>query len=146
MTGLRRHGRERALQLLTGFEGAGAGLDALRRVAADYWSGQPGSPALREFANTLFFGAAGKTDEIDPVLAPQLQHWKIERLTPVDRNLLRLGIYELGWCPQVPPKVVINEYIELAKKFGEGGSPALVNGVLDALHKSGLRARVGGAA
>lgn len=145
MSGLRRQGRERALQLMVSREGAETSGGATREHAALFWSGQRGSPALREFANTLFFGAADKLAEIDPLLTPVLENWKIERLTPVDRNLLRLGAYELGWAG-VPPKVVINEYIEIAKKFGEGGSAALVNGVLDRLYKNGLtqRAEPGG--
>lgn len=138
MSGLRRQGREKALQLLMSLEGAMANGEATsEKVAADFWEASGGSPSLRRFTNELFFGAAKVQTELDPVIIPALKNWRIERLSPVDRNLLRLAVYELRHCPEVPPKVVLNEYIEIAKKFGEGGSGGLVNGVLDAIYKGG---------
>lgn len=67
--------------------------------------------------------------------------WKLNRLTQVDRSILRLSVYQLKFCPDIPPKVAINEAIELAKKFGAEQSPAFVNGVLDAVLKN-IRAEV----
>ena len=131
MTGVRRHGREKALQLLMSLE-SGGDPDA---VARDYWSGTGGSPSLQKFANRLFQGAAAELPASDPLITDALQHWKIERLSPVDRNLMRLAIYELRCCPDVPPRVVLNEYIEIAKKYGETRSSSLINGVLDRIYK-----------
>lgn len=138
MSGLRRQGREKALQLLMSLEGAMAnGETSSEKVAADFWDAAGGSPSLRRFTNELFFGAAKVRELLDPVIIPALKNWRLERLSPVDRNLLRLAVYELRHCPEVPPKVVLNEYIEIAKKFGEGGSGGLVNGVLDTIYKAG---------
>ena len=131
MTGVRRHGREKALQLLMSLE-SGGDPETIER---DFWSGTGGSPSLQKFANRLFHGAAAELPHSDPLIIDALQHWKIERLSPVDRNLMRLALYELRCCPDVPPRVVLNEYIEIAKKFGETRSSGLVNGVLDRIYK-----------
>ena len=131
MTGVRRHGREKALQLLMSLE-SGGHPDIVER---DFWNGTGGSPSLQKFANRLFQGAAAELPASDPLITDALQHWKIERLSPVDRNLMRLAIYELRCCPDVPPRVVLNEYIEIAKKYGETRSSSLINGVLDRIYK-----------
>jgi N utilization substance protein B len=130
MTGVRRHGREKALQMLMSLESGGDP----ESVELAFWR-DGGSPSLKTFANRLFRGAAAEITQADPLISGSLQNWKIERLSPVDRNVLRLAIYELRCCPDVPPRVVLNEYIEIARKFGESRSSSLVNGVLDAIYK-----------
>lgn len=76
--------------------------------------------------------------DYDEKLARKTAHWSLKRMTPVDRNILRLGLYELLERTDVPPKVALNEAIELAKRFSHTDSPAFVNGVLDAVRKEVL--------
>jgi len=73
--------------------------------------------------------------QCDELIAASAIKWKLSRLSSVDKSILRLAVYQLGFCPDIPPKVVINEAIELAKKFSTAQSPAFVNGVLDAVLK-----------
>ena len=84
-------------------------------------------------------GAAAHQDELDALIARYSEHWRLERMTVVDRNLLRLAAFELLYLPKIPPKVVINEAVELAKRYGSDYSGAFVNGILDqirATHES----------
>ncbi|MBU0646069.1 transcription antitermination factor NusB [Patescibacteria group bacterium] len=87
------------------------------------------------FAEELVAGVLANQKEIDELIAQFAPHWPLESLTLVDRNILRLGIYELKLSPNVPSKVAINEAIELAKGFGGGSSGKFVNGVLGAIYK-----------
>lgn len=73
--------------------------------------------------------------ECDELITTATIKWQFARLSPVDKSILRLSVYHLKFCPDIPPKVVINEAIELAKKFSTDKSPAFVNGVLDAILK-----------
>lgn len=90
-----------------------------------------GEPGLAEFARALVRGVAARRQEIDALIAEVSEHWRLDRMPVVDRNLLRMASYELIATPDVPPGVVLNEAIELAKEFGTEASPAFVNGVLD---------------
>ena len=73
--------------------------------------------------------------KIDQIISQFAEHWDLERMAVVDRNILRLAVYELLWPDDVPPKVAINEAIEIAKKFGTKESSRFINGVLDRIHK-----------
>lgn len=90
------------------------------------------------FIFDLVQGVAEHVDEIDTLIRDMAPEWPLESITTVDRNILRLGIYELkyGNAPDVPPKVAINESIELAKTFGGASSGKFVNGILGAIYKS----------
>jgi N utilization substance protein B len=89
-------------------------------------------PEVMEFANSLFQGVVAERLEVDKAIGARLANWTIGRLAVVDRALLRLGTYEIMCIQETPPKVVINEYIELAKLYGsEVKTARLVNGVLD---------------
>lgn len=90
------------------------------------------------FIYDLAEGVAEHTEEIDTIIKEMAPDWPLETITTVDRNILRLGIYELryGNAPDVPPKVAINEAIELAKTFGGASSGKFVNGILGAIYKS----------
>lgn len=79
-------------------------------------------------------GVIKKIEDIDKVIAEYAPNWPIEKITPVDRNILRLGVYELRFSNDIPPKVAINEAIELAKAFGGGASGRFVNGVLGSVY------------
>ncbi len=90
-------------------------------------------PSLEPFALALYDGARAHRAEIDRQLTAAAQNWKLPRMTAVDRNVLRLGAYELLLTPETPPKVALDEAIELARRFGSQDSPSFVNGVLDRL-------------
>jgi len=87
------------------------------------------------YARELSLGVALHRDAIDRVLAGHATNWRIERMAAVDRNVLRLAAYEMGWAG-VPPSVAIDEAVELARRFGADPSPAFVNGVLDAVART----------
>ena len=88
------------------------------------------------FVSRLVEGTAKHLAEIDPLIRRHATNWTLERMAIVDRNILRLGVYELLHETETPPKVVINEAVDLAKRFGTPDSGKFVNGVLDAIHKS----------
>ena len=80
-------------------------------------------------------GAWDNVARCDELIVAATIKWQFTRLSPVDKSILRLSVYHLQFCPDIPPKVIINEAIELAKKFSSDKSPAFVNGVLDAILK-----------
>jgi transcription antitermination factor NusB len=90
---------------------------------------------VRKLASDWTRGTWENLEQCDePIIASTIK-WQFKRLSPVDKSILRLAVYQLKFCPDIPPKVVINEAIELAKKFSTDKSPAFVNGVLDAILK-----------
>ncbi|MFZ2147440.1 MAG: transcription antitermination factor NusB [Sedimentisphaerales bacterium] len=90
---------------------------------------------VRKLASDWIKGTWENLEQCDePIIASTIK-WQFARLSPVDKSILRLAVYQLKFCPDIPPKVVINEAIELAKKFSTDKSPAFVNGVLDAILK-----------
>jgi N utilization substance protein B len=92
--------------------------------------------ALEKWADELYGGALTHKTEIDRRLSEIAENWRIDRMAVVDRNILRLGVYELLHCPETPANVTINEAVELAKRYGTVDSPAFVNGLLDRLASS----------
>ena len=135
---MRRRARELALQLLYRHEHTGADLDAMQ-TDFDEWIGA--TDEVRSFADFLLRGTLANLAELDGELARQTAHWKLERLAAVDRNILRLAMFELMHEPETPPAVVIDEAIEIAKKFGAEESGRFVNGVLDGFIKRRAGAR-----
>jgi len=92
--------------------------------------------STRQFAHELIEGVTAKGAELDRLISEATQHWKLPRMAIVDRLILRLGCYEILFCPETPPAVVINEAVELAKRFSTGVSGAFVNGILDYIARS----------
>jgi N utilization substance protein B len=88
---------------------------------------------LAQFCLTLYDGVVGRLEEIDRRLTEAAENWRVVRMAGVDRNVLRLGAFELLFAPDALPAVAINEAIELARRYGSADSPAFVNGVLDRL-------------
>jgi N utilization substance protein B len=88
---------------------------------------------LEEFAAGLYEGALSHRQELDQRLAAVAENWSVERMAVVDRNILRLGAFELLFQPQTPPRVAIDEAVEIAKRYGTAESAAFVNGILDRL-------------
>ncbi|MFA5794724.1 MAG: transcription antitermination factor NusB [Candidatus Brocadiia bacterium] len=83
------------------------------------------------YASLIFEGYQKNKDYLDKTISDALENWEFDRLGVIDRSILRLAAYELVHCPDVPPAVVINEAVDLAKKYGDKTTPAFVNGVLD---------------
>jgi transcription antitermination factor NusB len=125
----RRKARELALQLLYQLDVRGATDPA--PYEADFWAEHAGDAETRRYASALVSGAKANEGAIDGLLRRVTEHWELERMAMVDRNILRLAVYELGWEQDVPRKVAINEAIEIAKKFGTRESGRFINGVLD---------------
>ena len=90
---------------------------------------------VRSLASEWMKGTSENLEKCDELITASTIKWQFTRLSPVDRSILRLSVYQLKFCPDIPPKVVINEAIELAKKFSTDKSPGFVNGVLDAVLK-----------
>ena len=126
--GARRRGREAALQILFSIDLAG---DPVEQVLRDHFAFLASSGEGREYAQILVRGVSEKAQTIDEMIRKVSEHWRLERMPRVDRNILRLSAYELMFMPDVPRKVTLNEAVELAKRYGGEGSAGFVNGVLD---------------
>ncbi len=126
--GARTSGREAALQMLYALEVVDHPVDF---VIGAFWRELPGDVEGREFADELVRHVAEERDAIDQVITSASKHWRIERMSRVDRNVLRLGAAELRRANDAPRAVIIDEGVELAKRFGGEGSSVFVNGVLD---------------
>jgi len=128
---LRRKSREFALQML--FE-----WDMTHQqpacVEQHFWKSARAAAETRNFAHQLFEGAVSQAEAADALVAELAENWRLDRLATVDRNILRLAIYELRFGT-APAKVVIDEALELGKKFSSEEAPAFLNGVLDAVGK-----------
>jgi transcription antitermination protein NusB len=133
--GIRRQSRICALQLLFQWDIHGS----TEHWLADYWTQHPAAPDVREFAEQIVEGVMARHDEIDALLGKLAANWKITRMPIVDRNILRMGLYELLWLPDVPAKVTVNEAIELAKQFADDETKRFVNGILDKVLKDDPR-------
>lgn len=111
------------------------GHRAPAEVIEGFWKAARSEKKTRDFANQLFEGAVAETEEIDALLANHAKNWRVERMAMIDRAILRLAVYELREG-KTPDKVIINEAIELAKKYSSADAAPFVNGVLDAIHKA----------
>lgn len=126
--GIRRKARELALQALYQMEMTG---NFSPRGPELFWNHFESSAKSREFAERLIAGAVKHRDVIDAFIEQAAEHWKLERMPRVDRNILRLATYELVFCPDIPVNVTIDEAIEVGKRYGSEESPTFINGVLD---------------
>jgi transcription antitermination protein NusB len=131
--GRRRKAREVALQFLYQLDVNGASDPSA--FEGEFWSRHPVDAEARAFADTLVRGSKEHQGRIDELIARYAEHWDLDRMAVVDRNILRLAVYELMLAAEVPPKVAINEAIEIAKKFGTADSGRFINGVLDRIHR-----------
>jgi transcription antitermination protein NusB len=130
--GRRTKGRECAFQLLYQREITG---EAMAQVIEGFWRLRSGTPAMRAMAERLATGAQSRQAELDEAIAAAATNWRLDRIATVDRTILRLGAYELAAERETPSAVILDEAVELAKRFGEADSPAFVNGVLDAIRR-----------
>jgi N utilization substance protein B len=125
--GKRREGREAAVQFLFAHD---LHAEHSPEEQEQFWSIHNAKTSVRTYAEGLIKGTLAHLDEIDALIEPLLQNFRMERLANVDRNIIRLAIYELLYVPDVPAPVVINEAIEIAKNLGAGESGSFVNGIL----------------
>ena len=128
--------REAALQMLYQWEIARSSAD---EAIATYWPAHDAngedSEELRTFANGVVHGVVERLAELDALIAARAVNWRVERMAVIDRMVLRLAVYELIAGADTPPKVVINEALELARTYSGDESVAFVNGVLDAVRR-----------
>jgi len=105
-----------------------------------FWSGHDAEETVRVFSEHLVSGVLDRRAGLDGIVADSASNWRVERMAVVDRNVLRLGVYEILYESDTPAAVVIDEAIEIAKKFGSQESGAFINGILDDVrlrHESG---------
>ncbi len=128
----KRKARVCAFQMLYQWETA---KETPEHVKESFW-GVVGAEAPRDYANKLFDAAASQAVEVDEIIARHVRGWSVKRLAAVDRSLLRLAITEFRHFPEIPPAIVINEILDIAKMFSGEGSSEFLNGVLDSVLKS----------
>jgi N utilization substance protein B len=129
---LRRKSREFALQMLFQWD---MSPQEPAKLEAKFWRAAKAADSTRAFANQLFEGAAKGVAALDELIVKHAENWRFERLAAIDRAVLRLAIHELR-VADAPYRVVLNEAVDLAKKYSSEESGAFVNGILDAVHKS----------
>ena len=131
--GARRKARECALQMLFQNDVAHQTLEELLRT---YWGEMSEAKEdVREFADRLVIGTIAHMAEVDGLVGSRAEHWRIERMAIVDRNLLRLAVFEFLYEPQTPKTVVINEALEIARRFSTFEATQFINGVLDSIKR-----------
>jgi transcription antitermination protein NusB len=132
--GARRKARVCALQMLFQYDIARPRLDEL---SSTYWEafGEDMSDVPRDFSNNLAAGAIAHLDEIDDLIIKRAENWRIKRMAVVDRNILRLAIYEFLYEPDTPKTVIINEALEIARRFSTFEATQFINGILDAIKR-----------
>ncbi|HTU34105.1 MAG TPA: transcription antitermination factor NusB [Candidatus Acidoferrum sp.] len=128
---LRHKSREFALQMLFQWDIA---RQSPARIEQHFWETARAADPTRKFAHELFVGAVAQTDAADALISELSENWRLDRLAAIDKSILRLAIYEFRFGT-APPKVVIDEALELAKKFSSDEAPAFLNGILDAVLK-----------
>jgi N utilization substance protein B len=131
--GSRRKSREFAMQMLYQWEICGY---TPAQVEATFFANNRAEADVEGFARDLFEGAVNDIDRLDRLVREQADNWRLERMAAVDRNILRVALYELLRHPETPAAAVINEALEIAGRFSGEGSVEFVNGVLDGIRKA----------
>jgi transcription antitermination protein NusB len=131
--GTRRKSRELVLQMLFQSDMGRQSAEEVRRI---FWKERSSVGAeVRDFAEDLFQVAADRTTEIDGLIERHAEHWRMDRMAAVDRNIMRAAVAELLGFPDTPRAVIINEALEIARKFSSPESVQFINGVLDSVGK-----------
>lgn len=131
--GSRRKARENALQMLFQYDFT---RDPVDEIISTFWQMNPTpDQTVVSFANQLFRGTVSRLEEIDQLLQAHAKNWRLERMASVDRNVMRLAVYELLTEAETPPAVIIDEAIEIAKKYSTEESAQFVNGILDGIKR-----------
>lgn len=131
-TGARRSARELALQMLFQLDLSGNDAEHILRHFDDV---KRAREDVRRFATRLFSGTVEHREEIDDLISRQAERWKMSRMAAVDRNIIRMSVYELLYEKETPRLVVIDEAIEIGKRFGNEKSSQFINGILDGILK-----------
>jgi len=131
--GSRTKSRELAVQMLYQWE---VGKHPAAYVLQTFLAGRRLEPDVAAFAQALFEGTVEEVAALDPLIGEHSKHWRVERMAAIDRNILRMALYEIIHYPETPPAVAINEALEIARRFSGEESVEFVNGVLDAIRKS----------
>ena len=131
----RRHARQLALQLLFQREFH----PTYGQWVEEFWMNQQATPEEKEFADRIVQGVLTHRSELDTSVNRYAREWTVDRMPMVDRNILRWGIYELLWEPEIPAKVTVNEAIELAKRFADDDAGKFINGILDHMLRDDAR-------
>ncbi|HEX7832682.1 MAG TPA: transcription antitermination factor NusB [Thermoanaerobaculia bacterium] len=130
--GARRKARELALQMLFQYDMSGNQPDM---IIATFEELQKSKPNTREFATKIFHGTVQHVPEIDEMIQNQAENWRLSRMAAVDRNIIRMSVYEFLHEDDTPKLVIIDEAIEIAKKYGTQKSSQFINGILDGILK-----------
>lgn len=130
----RRDGREAAVQFLFGTDLQGE-LGGSPEAFETFWELRQARSFAKDFATEIVRGVLEHLPEIDKLIRDRLENFAFHRLTLVDRNILRVGTYEIVFNKEIPSPVALNEAIEIAKRFGTDDSPRFVNGILDKVLK-----------
>lgn len=125
--------RERALQCLYHLE---VGQHQEEAAPSSFWEHFHPDDKGSAYFFRLTNGVRAHQAELDAYISRFSEHWRLERMAAIDRAILRLALFELLYCPEVPPKVAVNEAVELGKRFGAENSGAFINGILDSFLKS----------
>jgi N utilization substance protein B len=131
--GSRRKSREFAMQMLYQWEICGY---TPAQVQASFFANNRAAAEVEAYARDLFEGAVNDLDRLDGLVRERAENWRLERMAAVDRNILRVALCELLHHPETPPVAVINEALEIARRFSGEGSVEFVNGVLDGIRKN----------
>jgi len=130
----RRRAREYALQIL--FQLDVTKNEFNNNLSKEFWVNIKEDDDVKEFANSLVKGTRENINTIDEIIRKAAEHWAIDRMAIVDRNILRAAVYELLYIPDIPPSVTMNEALEISKKYSTEESASFINGILDKIHKS----------
>jgi len=133
----RRRAREYVLKLLFQFEFTGSRID--RFSPRDFWPEAKDEEELRRFAAEIFSGTVEHIEEIDAAIKAAAEHWDLQRMAAVDRNILRSAAFEILFRRDIPPAATINEALEIAKKYSTQEAPPFINGILDRIVKEAGR-------
>lgn len=127
----RRKAREVTLQVLYALDVQNTGLN---EAISLFWAHFEAPEEARTFSSILIEGAWQNREEIDTLISGSSENWTMARMARVDKSILRMAVYELLFCNDIPPKVTLNEAIDLGKVFGSENSGSFINGILDALY------------
>ncbi len=127
----RRKAREIALQVLYALDVLEIGV---KEGMALFWDNFEAPEGSKPFASLLIEGAWDNKKQIDDLISSCSENWTMSRMSKVDKNILRIAVYELLHCPEIPPKVTMNEAIDIGKTYGSENSGSFINGILDAIY------------
>ncbi len=129
----RRKAREQAIQILFQMDACKLrAVEALKLFELSFNAGKP----LTTLVHSLVMGVSERREELDRKLESHSENWRLDRMSLVDRNVLRMALYELLHMEEIPPKVSLNEAVDLGKKFGGEESGSFINGILDSIYRS----------